>query len=201
MFKKVAAIIVLVMVALLSVVGCTQTTKQNDAANSILADQQSSSPTPGKLAPDNLASAINARYKQLNYTIITPFTKTINGDHIIYKGTVNDGSNFLKPYSRNVTIELIPNREAAIVRFNASITESRNHGLKEFMSDGTRYYVGNDGSNVPGGLDTPRKVRIDILEPGSVVVLPAGGLTIQEYLFNADTSSYYQVVNDDATAL
>jgi Domain of unknown function (DUF4352) len=42
MIKKVAVIVVLVMVASLSVVGCTQTTKQTDTANSILADIQSS---------------------------------------------------------------------------------------------------------------------------------------------------------------
>ena len=191
MSKKVAAIVALIMIVLLSVAGCVNENKTPSSPTSSLSS---------KLAPNNLASAINTRYKQLNYTVATPFAMTTDGDRIIYKGTVNDGSNFLKPYSRSVTIELIPNREEAIARFNGLITESQNHGFKKLMSDGTRYYVGNDGSST-SNFDTPRKVRIDILEPGSVVILPAGGLTIQEYLFNADTSSYYQVVNDDATAL
>ena len=67
----------------------------------------------GNLAADNLASAINTKYTEQNYTVNTPFTMTKTGDTITYHGVATDGQKVATPYTRNVTVVLVKNRTAA----------------------------------------------------------------------------------------
>jgi hypothetical protein len=100
--------------------GCT--------SSSNTASKATATPTATpKLAADNLADAINARYKELNYTVNTPFTMTkkedytvtrgdgtvftIKGGLITYHGLVSSNSSRM-----NVTIMLAPNPISALTK-------------------------------------------------------------------------------------
>jgi hypothetical protein len=201
-FKSIAAVAVLLLVvASLLVAGCTQTTKQTDTVNSILADQSSSNkPTSGfgdKLAADNLAGAIDDLYKEKNYTVNTPFTMTNNNGTISYHGVVTDGPQKLTPYKRNVTVVLVPDRAAARAVYKSTVDTQKAQGFQEEMSSNSSvvFWTGYLGTTSPDP-STPR-VRVDLNQPFYSGLILGG--EYQEILFSADVNNYYQVLTDQQT--
>jgi hypothetical protein len=200
--KPITAITVLsLVVASLSTAGCTQTTKQTDTVNSILADQSSSNkPTSGfgnKLAADNLAGAINDLYREKNYTVNTPFMMTKSGDTITYHGVVTDGPQKLTPYKRNVTVVLVPDRAAARTTYRSAVDAQKAQGFQEEMSSNSSvvFWTGYLGTTSPNP-STPR-VRVDLNQPFYSGLILGGEYL--EILFSADVNNYYQVLTDQQT--
>jgi hypothetical protein len=200
--KPITAIIVLfLVVASLLVAGCTQTTKQTDTVNSILADQSSSNkPTSGfgdKLAADNLAGAIDDLYKEKNYTVNTPFTMTKDGDKITYHGVVTDGPQKLTPYKRNVTVVLVPDRAAARAAYNSTVGTLKAQGFQEYLSSNSSvvFWTGYLGRTT-ADPSTPL-VRVDLNQPFYSGLILGG--EYHEILFSADVGNYYQVLIDQQT--
>jgi hypothetical protein len=187
-----AAIVVFLMVTLLSVAGCITNTSTPSPTPSI-------SPITGSktLAAENLAGAIDDLYKSKNYTVNTPFTMTKAGDTITYKGVVTDGPGVLVPFKRTVTVVLTPTRDNAKAVYQTAVNTQKTRGYQEYLSSNSAqstFWVGYLGTKYPSNPSTPN-VRIDLHEPwGFGLIL--GGKNF-ENLYDADVSSYYQVLTDE----
>ncbi len=180
------------MIALVLVGTCGCTSTSTSSSNSA-----SSSPTLSanqKLALDNLAGAINDKYKAANYTINTPFAMTKEGDTVTYKGVVTDGAwHNTSIYTRNVTIVLTPDRTTANTTLNSAISRFKADGYQQVYYDthnGVTTWNGYLGTSRT--LSTP-KVQLELQEPAplNVPVLP-GGNTGSETLGNVDLGNYFE---------
>jgi hypothetical protein len=153
------------------------------------------------LAPDNLASAINDKYKAENFTVNTPFVMTKQGDTITYKGVVTDGPKVATPYERNVTIVLTPDRATAWTTYNTTISQQQARGYQKFTAGttaGNIYWVGYLGTTFSSNASTPQ-VRDDLRDPANIgLTLPAANY-MWLYLNNADLSNHYAVLTSEQT--
>jgi len=118
-----AIIVLLFLFTSLSVAGCTSS---------------SNKATINPLAADNLAGAINDRYKALsyngtlNYTVKTPFTMTKQDDKITYHGVIAEPpGKFTLIKTFNVTIVLTTSKSTA-----EDIYKNSRLALKENRSKG-----------------------------------------------------------------
>jgi|BarGraNGADG00312_1021997.scaffolds.fasta_scaffold39581_1 hypothetical protein len=153
----------------------------------------------GNLAADNLASAINTKYTEQNYTVNTPFTMTKTGDTITYHGVATDGQKVATPYTRNVTVVLVKNRTAAFAAYQTAINVQKAQGFQQFQTSNSSesiFWVGYKGTTFSSDPSVAR-VRIDLHEPMSIGLI-LGGENF-EYLGSANVIDYYQVLTDQQT--
>ena len=111
MEKKLLAIIMLVMVASLSVAGCT------------VSLFGTSSPTPTPTPSIDYSSYYNSQ-AQANGDLVTPFVKSTNSrGNDVYTGVVSN------PDTPSNTYELTKSEDAANAAFNATIAQKMNEGF------------------------------------------------------------------------
>jgi hypothetical protein len=165
-FKSITAIIVLLLVVVsLLEAGCTTTTT--------VTNQTTSPPTTSADLTDKLNNAFTSQNNAVmgqNFTVITPFTRTVNQyGNVVYSGVVKDGGDKLVPYVYNLTLEETKNRNESITRFNASVAQALTMGYSQTYNQtqsapltGLLYsWYGQFGD----GLNPANKVRIRIGEP------------------------------------
>jgi len=110
MKTKLAALVVLAVVASLCVAGCTVT---NTSSPSPTAAQSPSAPYQIKTTTSTPTStAITDNYASNGYEVVKPFTQATNQyGNVVYTGVIDDNnSTHLAPYQHNVTIELMKNK-------------------------------------------------------------------------------------------
>jgi hypothetical protein len=120
----------------------------------------------------NVIDTINSAYTKANYTVVTSFTTSVNGNgNTVYKGVVDDGPNVLQPYRNNVTIVMAPNRTAAMKEYNASIAQAQSKGYnKNIMDQKTSWFATSSST-----MTYPnQQVKITIREPSIIGVNPYG---------------------------
>ncbi len=178
----------MIAVVLVGTCGCTSTSNS--------ASGPSSSPANQTLALDNLAGAINDKYKAGNYTVNTPFVMTKDGDTITYKGVITDGGNIPPLYTRNITIVLTPDRTTANTTFNSAISQaeaSSYHKLASNTVNGVTIWNGDQGTSHT--LSTPQ-VSIRLQEPArsNVLFLPGGvSLDTGPESLDVNLSNYFEI--------
>ena len=153
----------------------------------------------GNLAADNLASAINTKYTEQNYTVNTPFVMTKANNTITYHGVVTDGPKLATPYKRNVTVVLTNNRTVAFAAYQSAINTQKAQGFQQFTSSNASqniYWIGYLGTTFSSDPKVAH-VRIDLHEPMSIGLI-LGGENF-EYLASANVIDYYQVLTDQQT--
>jgi len=144
--KPIAATTVLLLVAtFLLVAGCSTSETTN-------------TPTP---TPTDTVATINNAFTSQNFTISTPFKKSVNNQGItIYTGVVKNGERTLVPYSHNITIEETNNRTQSIARFNAYVAQAKQQEYTgTLLEEGMWYGKIGDGEN-PG-----KAVWVNINQP------------------------------------
>ena len=161
------------------------------------------------LAADNLAGAINDRYKALDYTVTTPFTMTkeknytvkrtgdnttysITGDVIAYHGVVSQGNN---ASLMNVTIVLTTNSSmdniyGRATLFSKTCSELHDSTKSPYAMDELGSTVGKDAGTYCKGPS----YRVDSIQPTHRDELWLAGTDLGkfEYLYNADVGNYYE---------
>ena len=145
--RPMASIIVLLLVvASLSVAGCTVTKTNNQSST------ETQSPTPVyqiKTAATNATSeAITDNYASNGYEIVKPFTIGANQyGNDVYMGVVRDNnSTHLTPYQHNVTIELMKNKTETKQRVSQLAAIYSKQGY-EFPENTTGVFGGSDSTN------------------------------------------------------
>jgi hypothetical protein len=194
-----AIIVLLLLVASLSVAGCTSS---------------SNKATINPLAADNLAGAINDRYKALsynktlNYTVKTPFTMTKQDDKITYHGVIAEPPDKFMPgiiTTFNVTI---------VLTTNSSTAEDTYSNLKSTLKEKEKKGGGLAGgffTVVSGSEKDPehpgtfegvaisyRVAKFDPTKYGAVIASPNSPAALvpdKEIPLNSgDMSSYYEIL-------
>jgi hypothetical protein len=194
-----AIIVLLLLVASLSVAGCTSSSNINP------------------LAADNLAGAINDRYKALsyrtinetlNYTVKTPFTMTKQDDKITYHGVIAEPPDQSTQHINtfNVTI---------VLTTSSSTAEDTYSNLKSTLKEKERkggglvggIFIVTSGSEkdsehpgtYEGVADRYRVAKFDPTKYGAVIASPyfrsSGVVPDKEIPLNSgDMSSYYEIL-------
>jgi len=108
---KLTVIVMLIIVALLSVAGCTVNTTSTS----------SSSPSP---VSKDYSSHFTTAFAT-STIVSTPFTKTTTDNHDVYVGTVQD---FAKTKIYTTTIEVVPSENDAQMLYSNHILEKTNDG-------------------------------------------------------------------------
>ncbi|MGZ4863326.1 MAG: hypothetical protein ACXV5H_00960 [Halobacteriota archaeon] len=129
--------VLLVVVASLSVTGCTTSTN---------------TPT-STLQPsiDTAAATITDEFTKSGYIIITPFVKSTNAAGIVtYNGVVEDGEKAITPYIHNLTLEVTNNANDTVARFDAWVSNATELGYTGSVQDAgiARYWSGTQGATV-----------------------------------------------------
>ncbi|MGZ4881546.1 MAG: hypothetical protein ACXV7G_10860 [Halobacteriota archaeon] len=189
-----ALCVTIIAALIIGTCGCTSTSNTTSSSSNPFTTQQ--------LAPDNLAGAINDKYKAENYTVNTPFTMTKQGNKITYKGVVTDGPKVSTPYKRNITIVLSPDRTTARTTYNNSVSQQQAKGYQKFTSSDNAasiYWVGYLGTTYSSDPSTP-SVRVRLQDPGQYTSLALPGANLAyEYLSNVDLSNHFEVTTDQQT--
>ena len=152
MEKKLLAILGLVMVASLSIAGCTVTTTNNNSSQN-----QVQFPPSGQGTSD-VSKAITDNYASNGYEIVKPFVKATNQyGNVVYTGVVNDANaTHLSPYQHNVTIELMKNKTETKQRVSQLAATYSQQGYA-FPANMTGTYVESDSTGaheiLMGGCD------------------------------------------------
>ncbi len=152
MEKKLLAILGLVMIASLSIAGCTVTT-----TNSNSSQNQVQFPPSGQGTSD-VSKAITDNYASNGYEIVKPFVKATNQyGNVVYTGVVNDATaTHLSPYQHNVTIELMKNKTETKQRVSQLAAIYSQQGYA-FPANMTGTYVESDSTGaheiLMGGCD------------------------------------------------
>ncbi len=152
MLKKLAAVIVLVMVASLSIAGCTVTSTNNNSSQN-----QIQFPPSGQGTSD-VSKAITDNYASNGYEIVKPFVKATNQyGNVVYTGVIDDNnSTHLAPYQHNVTIELMKNKTETKQRVSQLAAFYSQQGYA-FPANLTGTYVESDSTGaheiLMGGCD------------------------------------------------
>jgi hypothetical protein len=154
---------------------------------------------------DNLASAINDRYKALNYTVNTPFTMTKNNDTIIYHGVVTDPSEFIGPHQRNVTMVLTLNNTTASAILNDTVRQLQAQGFNSspdplnttVTTTSKDYWMGYRGPAIPGDVST-EQVQVKVVDLGKCGApnLEGRGFQLESLSINFVCERYYEIITD-----
>ena len=182
--KLITAIAVLLLVvALISVAGCTSNTptstptpkvqatavatvKATVSATATATTKATSTKTPTATPNSNTLSAWNNAFSKAGYEIVTPFKQNLGA----ISGTVNDGGDKLKPYKYDISIGEVATRDEAKAAFNAAITKAQQQGYQSgsVNIDPDRSWSGYLGNQ---GFQSDRIVSIHIEEPDTLWTL------------------------------
>jgi hypothetical protein len=184
MIKKLAVALLIVMIASLSVAGCTSSTPTTTTTS------------PSTPASADQATKITNMFKAQNSTIIKPFTQSTNQyGNTVYTGTIKDGESVLVPYTQNVTIEQTKDRNTSLSRFNAYVAQAKQQGYTSSLSK-----TGEYGGYIGQGANPAKYVSVDVVEPQrSFVSIGMGhGAGFDVMQISGSNPTYY-VITDYAT--
>jgi len=129
MIKKTPAIIALILVASLSVAGCTVGPSSTSSPTPTSTPTSTTTSAPIQ-APADYSSALTAQYESYGLTMERPFTKSTNArGNDVYKGV---GRNATVPGSPSVTIVIEKTKSKAEAKsvYNATIAAKLKEGYK-----------------------------------------------------------------------
>jgi hypothetical protein len=201
--SKLAVCVTIIAALIIGTCGCTSS---SNPTTSLGSPTLSSSQTPlGSLAADNLASAINDRYKALNYTVNTPFTMTKNNDTISYRGVVTDPSQFIGPHQRNVTMVLTLNNATASAVLNDTKRQLQAQGFNSspdplnstITTTSTDSWMGFRGPAIVGDVST-EQVQVKVVDLGKCGAphLEGRGFQMESLPINFVCERYYEIITD-----
>jgi hypothetical protein len=182
MIKKIAAVTVLIMVAALSVAGCTVTNTGNTSPT------ETQSPSPlyqVKTTTTNATSnAITDSYAKGGYDILKQFIKGTNQyGNDVYIGVVRDNSSsHVTPYEHNITIEIIKSKNETVTRA-AQLREiyvKQGYYMPGNLSSGLISY---SNSNDPTGT---HQLMIGLCDPNIGCI---SNFTINRFMIIVDTQT------------
>ena len=201
--SKLAVCVTIIAALIICTCGCTSSSNPTTSPGS---PTPSSSQTPlGSLAADNLASAINDRYKALNYTVNTPFTMTKNNDTITYRGVVTDPSQFIGPHQRNVTMVLTLNNATASAVLNDTKRQLQAQGFNNspdpinstITTTSTDSWMGYRGPAIVGDVSTEQvQVKVEDLGKCGAPHLEGRGFQMESLPISFVCDRYYEVITD-----
>jgi hypothetical protein len=159
--KPITAIAVLLLVVVsLSVAGCTTT---NTVTN-----QTTSPPTTSVNVTDQLNNAFTAQ----NFTILTPFTRSVNQyGNVVYKGVMKNGEGTLVPYIHNLTLEVTKDRNDSLKRADANIAQALGQGYVPSINT-TGLWDGKISGTGDGSYPA-KEVYVRIAQPNNPIIWDA----------------------------
>ncbi|MGZ4946817.1 MAG: hypothetical protein ACXV5N_10580 [Halobacteriota archaeon] len=125
MIKKVAIAVFILMIASLSIAGCTSSS--TDTSNTASAG--------GASAGTDVSTALTNDFKDRGLVVVQPFTKSTNNAGLVtYNGVFKDGQNTLTPYQHNVTIMVANDRSGTQAQYNQSLAAAQARGYQKTNS-------------------------------------------------------------------
>ena len=172
MIKKSLPILVLVIVASLSVAGCTTSTPSTNTV------------TPSSPVSSDLAADLNKAFTDQGITIVSQFTKTTNQyGNAVYAGVVKDGNTGTTPSVHNITIEEAKNQNDSEARFATDVAQAQKAGYSQVTNTSGDWW----GTTGQGG-SISKAVTVRISEPNDPISLYRMVIDVQHtnYTVNVD---------------